>query len=60
LGRTRNEYVGVLVDDGMIGLAVFLTALVLVFQAGRRTMEGALVMLAPLVPENAQIMRNLG
>jgi len=33
---------------------------VLVFQAGRRTMEGALVMLAPLVPENAQIMRNLG
>ena len=41
----HNEYIEVLVDDGILGLVVFLAALSVLGRAGRRTMEGALVML---------------
>ncbi|HEV2479754.1 MAG TPA: O-antigen ligase family protein [Puia sp.] len=41
----HNEYIEVLVDDGLMGLAVFLVAMGVLFREGRRTMEGVLVML---------------
>lgn len=41
----HNEYVEVLVDDGIVGLVVFLAALSVLGRAGRRSMEGALVVL---------------
>jgi O-antigen ligase len=41
----HNEYIEVLVDDGLLGLLVLLTAILVVFHVRGRTMEGALVML---------------
>jgi len=41
----HNEYIEVLVDDGIVGLVVFLAALTLLVRQGLRTMEGALVIL---------------
>jgi len=41
----HNEYVEVLVDDGLIGLIVLLAAFAVLYRENRRTMEGALVML---------------
>ena len=45
----HNEYIEVLVDDGLVGLGIFLMALALLWKAGRRTMEGALVYLVLVV-----------
>lgn len=45
----HNEYIEVLVDDGLVGLGIFLMALAVLWKAGRRTMEGALVFLVLLV-----------
>jgi len=41
----HNEYIEVLVDDGLLGLAMLFTAITVVFYASRRTMEAVLVML---------------
>lgn len=41
----HNEYVEVLVDDGLVGLIVFLVALGVLGWEARRTMEGMLVLL---------------
>ena len=41
----HNEYIEVLVDDGLLGLAVLLAAIAVVFHEGSRTMEKVLVML---------------
>jgi O-antigen ligase len=40
----HNEYVEVLVDSGIIGLAVFLAALAVLYRQVRWTLEGVLVM----------------
>lgn len=40
----HNEYIEVLVDDGLIGLAVFLAAIGVLFRERGRTMEGLLVL----------------
>lgn len=41
----HNEYIEVLVDDGLLGLAVLLTAILVVFHGTAQAMEGALAML---------------
>jgi O-antigen ligase len=45
----HNEYIEVLVDDGLVGLVFFLAALAVLGWTCRRTLEGVLVFLALLV-----------